>query len=78
MNKERRQELFDVISHLDEAIDRVEEIKSDEQDAFDSMPEGFQNSARGDAMQDAIGQLDGFVGAIENVKDKVLKMVNPS
>lgn len=74
MNKERRQELFDVISHLDEAIDRVEEIKSDEQDAFDSMPEGFQNSARGDAMMEAMDQLDEFVSAIEKIKTNINSM----
>ncbi|NDV64013.1 hypothetical protein [Bacteroides sp. 224] len=76
MNKARRQELVDVISHLDEAIDRVEEIKSDEQDAFDALPESFQNSARGDSMLEAMDQLDGLISDIETLKTKIDAVIN--
>jgi hypothetical protein len=75
MNKARRQELYDVTSFLDDAIGRLEEIKDDEEDAFNSMPEGFQNSSRGDKMQVVMSMLDGFIGRIENLKGAMENMI---
>jgi hypothetical protein len=75
MNKARRQELYDVTSFLDDAIDRLEEIKGDEEEAFNSMPEGFQNSSCGDKMQGAVGMLDGFIEKIENIKTEMGTMI---
>lgn len=42
MNKARREELFDVVELLDEAVDRLNEIRDDEQAAFDNLTEGLQ------------------------------------
>lgn len=77
MNKERREELFDVTQLLDEAIDRLNEIRDDEQDAFDSLPEGLQYSSRGDAMQEAIDTLDGFENEITSISTKIEEYARP-
>lgn len=77
MNKERREELLDVVQSLDEAIDRLEEIRDDEQDAFDSMPEGLQYSSRGDAMQEAIDTLDAFGDEIAKISSKIADYAQP-
>ena len=71
MNKYRREELLDVVDLLGDAIDRLSEIRDEEQDAFDAMPEGLQESSRGDAMQDAIDTLDGFENAIADVQSRI-------
>ena len=75
MNKERRQELGDVIDYLDDAIIRLEEIRDDEQDSFDNLPEGLQGSRTGDGMLEAIDMLDGFCDDIEKVKASVSNMM---
>lgn len=75
MNKERRQELGDVIDYLDDAIDRLEEIISDEEDSFDNLPEGLQCSRTGDSMQEAMDRMRGFCDDIEAVKSKVNDMM---
>lgn len=75
MNKERRQELGEVIDYLDDAIVRLEEIRDDEQDSFDDLPEGLQNSRTGDSMLNAIDQLEEFCSDIEKVKGKVSDMM---
>ena len=75
MNKERRQELVDVIDYLDDAIDRLEEIISDEEDSFDNLPEGLQCSRTGDSMQEAMDRMRGFCDDIEAVKSKVNDMM---
>ena len=76
MNKERRQELGDVIDYLDDAIMRLEEIRDDEQDSFDNLPEGLQSSRTGDSMLDAIDRLEGFCDDIEKVKVSVFDMMS--
>lgn len=75
MNKERRQELGEVIDYLDDAIVRLEEIRDDEQDSYDDLSEGLQNGRTGDSMLNAIDQLNGFCDDIEKVKTKVSDMM---
>lgn len=58
MNKERRDRLSDVIASLEEAKDLLEEVKNDEQDAFDNMPVGLQCSERGSKMEDYIELME--------------------
>lgn len=77
MNKQRREELLDVSQLLDEAMDRLEEIRDDEQDALDSLPESLQYSARGDAMQDAIDTLEGFADEISKLSARITDYALP-
>ena len=76
MNKERRQELFDVVDLLYDAIDRLEEIRDDEQDAFDDLSEGLQDSKTGESMLNAIDMLDSLNSEIQTVKGKVEAMAS--
>lgn len=77
MNKERRERLLDVTQLLDEASDLIDEIRDEEQDAFDSLPEGLQYSSRGDGMQDAIDTLEGFQTEIANISAKIENFALP-
>jgi hypothetical protein len=45
----------------------LEEVRDEEQDAYDNMPEGLQYSERGDMMQEAIDSLDEAVDAVDEV-----------
>lgn len=71
MNKDRRQRLSDALSSLDEAIDIISEVRDEEQEAFDNMPEGLQCSSRGEAMMEAMDHLDGFSSSIEDIKSEI-------
>ncbi len=75
MNKNRRQELHDVVEHLDEAIERIQEIRDDEEASFENLPEGLQGSATGDRMQEAMDTLDEFASDIENIRDDIMEMI---
>lgn len=77
MNKERREELLEVTELLDEAIDRIGEIRNDEEDALYSLPEGLQESSRGLAMQDAMDTLDEFSDAIDKIRSKIEEYARP-
>lgn len=75
MNDARRQELNDVIEYLDDAIDRLEEIRDDEEDSYDNLNEGLQNSRTGANMLEAIDQLEGFCADIADIKGKIMDMM---
>ncbi len=71
MNRERRQQLLDVASSLADAMDRLSEIRDEEQEAFDNMPEGLQSGNRGQTMQEAIDTMDEWSSEIEAIKDTI-------
>lgn len=77
MNKERREELLEVTELLDEAIDKISEIRNDEEDALYSLPESLQESSRGFSMQDAMDTLDEFVDSIDKIRSKIEEFANP-
>ena len=77
MNNERRNELNDVVDSIDEAIDRLAEISSDELEAFENLPEGLQYSARGDKMQAYADEMDSIVQDLENAKERIKTIINP-
>ncbi len=77
MNKERREELLEATELLGEAIDRIEEIRDDEEDALYSLPEGLQESSRGLAMQEAMDTLDEFVDSIDQIRYRIETYARP-
>lgn len=75
MNKERRDRLSDVIAFLEEAKDLLEDVKNDEQDAFDNMPVGLQCSERGSKMEDYIEFMEDAGDQIDNVCEFIEKNI---
>lgn len=67
MNKERRADLADVSQLLQEAMDRLDEIRSEEQYAYESLPENFQFGTVGNAMQDAINMMDSWEARVNDI-----------
>jgi hypothetical protein len=72
MNEERRKTLKEAIGLIDQAKNILEDAQTDEQEAFDNMPEGMQNGEKGekvqgaiDSMGEAIASCDDIVGQIE-------------
>ena len=64
MNKERKGRFNDVISSLEEAKG---EVLNEEQDSYDSLPDGLQMSSRGEKMQDYIGLMEDCISKIDEV-----------
>ena len=65
MNNDRRNRLQEVKESLDDVISQIEEIKDEEQEALDNMPESLQQSERGDTMDEAISAIGGVQQAID-------------
>jgi hypothetical protein len=61
MNKQRRNALSAIEKKIDELVSELYDIKDEEQDAFDNLPEGLQMSERGDLMQENIDNLHSII-----------------
>lgn len=57
MNAQRRKRIASVEALLSQARDLLEEIASEEYEAFENLPDSLQDSERGFRMQDIIDAL---------------------
>ena len=67
MNKERRKKINEVIDTLSEAQSVIRDVSEEEQEAFDNLPEGIQNSERGVRMSEYIETLAEQDGALDDI-----------
>lgn len=66
MNKNRRIIIKSIIDKLNDLQPCIEQVRDDEQEFFDNMPEGLQEGVRGEAAQEAIDELDNALAQIED------------
>ncbi len=65
MNAIRRKQLQKALELISEARSIIEEVRDEEENAYDNMPEGIQDSERGEAMQDNIYSLEEVMDTLE-------------
>ena len=71
MNKQRRKKLEKAFDLIGEAKSILEEVKSEEEEAYENLPGSFQNGDRGEEMQNCIDMLDEAYGYIEDAESVV-------
>ena len=74
MNKQRRKALDEVHSKLMTIVEELEDIEAEEEDAYYNLPEGIQNSEKGEKMQEYVEiisstryQIDEMLGYIWDI-----------
>ena len=65
MNNDRRKATQKAIDELEEMKATIEDLRDEEQEAYDNMPESLQDSERGQASQQAYDNLGSSVSALE-------------
>lgn len=76
MNKTRRKQLDKAWGLLMEASQIIEEVKSDEEEAHDNLPDSLQESERGEQMQEYIDTMDELLMELDNILSDVDDIVN--
>lgn len=76
MNKQNRRDIEKLIEKLDEVKTDLEFMQDDEESKYDNLPEGIQDSDRGDAMQEAIEYLGYAVDSIDEAIDNLQTVVD--
>ena len=57
--------MANIIALVEEARERLESVRDEEQEAFDNLPESLQYSERGEAMEDFISIMDEFLDYLD-------------
>ena len=76
LNAGRRKKLMVAIDHLREASNIVDQIKDEEQDSLDNMPENLQESERYSNMEEAVDALDDALTSINEASDYIENAMN--
>lgn len=71
MNKARREAISKVIDKIEEAKWDLDIIKDEEQEAYDNMPEGLQNSEKGETMSEGLETLDSIIYNLEEAAEQL-------
>lgn len=68
MNKQRRKQLDKSFILINEAMNIIQGVMDDEQEAYDNLPAGFQNGERGEEMSGNIESLEEATSYLEEAK----------
>lgn len=71
MNKQRRVKLSEAHLLLGKAVSLVERVKDDEQDSFENLPDNLQSSERGEAMEEAVDELQMAIDSISDAMEHI-------
>ena len=69
MNAERRTKLHKAVEAIRNLITELEDVRDAEQDAYDNMPEGLQQSERGQASEQSITDIESAISNAEAAAD---------
>lgn len=71
MNAARRKEISTAIDMLQQALGIVENAASEERDCFDNLPEGLQDSERGQRMSEIADVLEEAASSLSDISDQL-------
>ena len=71
MNNARRKKLAGIVSSLESAQELLEELRDEEQDYLDNMPESLQSSDKYSIGEEAIENMESAIDSINEVIDYV-------
>ena len=66
MNDKRRKSIEKIVGEMVERVEALKELRDDEQEALDNMPENLINSERYTTMEDGISNFDCHIDAVES------------
>jgi hypothetical protein len=71
MNKQRRKRLGKAFNLIIEAEEILEEVKQEEDEARENLPDNFRDGDRGQQMQDAIDMIDEAIGYCQDAESVI-------
>ena len=75
MNKSRRKNLATIIETLEAMKSSLEDVRDEEESAFDNLPESIQESERGETMQEIVDVLYDACDSLEETIDSLNEIV---
>ena len=78
MNKERRKIIKGIIESLEVAKSDLEQMREEEQIAFDNMPEELQMSKKGETLEDTIFNIEDAMDNVDYAIDTLSEIIGGS
>jgi hypothetical protein len=74
MNQTRRKQLSALLIEIDQLKEQLEGIRDEEQESFDNMPQGLQQSERGSNSEAAINLLEQAIDGLDNANESITEI----
>lgn len=71
MNRQKRKRLGKAFDLIAEAEEILEEVKSEEEDSYENLPDNFRNGDNGEEMQNYIEMLDESIGYLQDANSVI-------
>lgn len=68
MNADRRKRIEEACNDIYRAIELLNEVKDEEQEAYDNLPEGIKDSDRGESMSENVSFLEDITSNLEDLE----------
>lgn len=75
MNKERRNRLKEVKEKIAEILCTIEEVRDEEEAAYDNLPESIQNGERGELMYSNVDTLQEIYENLESLPNDIDELI---
>lgn len=75
MNRKRRMSLMEIAKTLEDLRVAIEELKDEEQEYYDNMPESMQYGERGERAEAAVSSLEDAYDSIDNAIDSIYEAI---
>ena len=72
MNKNRRDRLAKLSAQISDIMEKLEELRDEEQEAFENLPESLYSCKLGETMQTTISAIDDALSSLENTDSQIL------
>lgn len=69
MNNIRRKSVKEALNLIEKAREILEEVKDEEQEAYDNLPESLQCGERGEQMQENIDNIEDYLSYMEETEN---------
>ena len=69
MNRERRKEIEEIRGKLGKLWDRLDAVRTEEEEAYDNLPQSIQDSERGETMLTGLQACEDALDRIDDAKD---------
>lgn len=71
MNKQKRKRLGEAFDLISQAEEILEEVKEEEEDSYENLPDGFRYGEKGEEMQSYIEMMDEAIEYVQNANSVI-------
>ena len=71
MNKQKRKRLGEAFDLISQAEEILEEVKEEEEDGYDNLPDSFRDGEKGEAMQNCVEMMDEVIGYLQDANSVI-------